>query len=379
MLKLINRYLSTYSFKEIISSIIWANKNPVTDSYQGKNHLYFSSGSAALRYYLEQNNIKGKIAVPAYTCERVIAAVLEAGCEPFFVDIEMKTGTINSSMLGGFSDKGIVAIIATHIFGMQCDLEEIHTWCRGRNILVIEDRALINPFLDDKESSNADIHFSSFGKGKFINIGFGGVLIEGKHPLAKSSNIKLKKISLLSTLIKIIISSNEFNKVYMKIEFIIKKNLSRRNESTVNLSNVEYSVLPEMFSRMMIFLNEPSKYKLRIQHCKSLCKIYMSNIVQGDDFQIPQGIHIENHKSSFFPIFCSGRNDLLDYFKKRNVDLAYFFNYCIGEIIDSKVYKNGNYYSSNIVLLPLHMNVSEKDALMISAMLNEWSSCNINK
>jgi len=86
---------------------------------------------------------EGKIALPTIVNPSPANAVLYAGLEPIFCDINLNDFTIDTSSLEQLieNEQNIKAIIAVHIFGQPADMDKIIQIARSRGIYVIEDTA----------------------------------------------------------------------------------------------------------------------------------------------------------------------------------------------------------------------------------------------
>ncbi|MFH1515790.1 MAG: DegT/DnrJ/EryC1/StrS family aminotransferase, partial [bacterium] len=80
------------------------------------------------------------VALPSHICPSVPSAVIHAGYQPWFVDIDMKNFNLNCSFLNS-APGNTVAIIAPHIYGHPLDMDELVDFKNERGIILIEDIA----------------------------------------------------------------------------------------------------------------------------------------------------------------------------------------------------------------------------------------------
>jgi len=80
-----------------------------------------------------------------------------------------------------------------------------------------------------------------------------------------------------------------------------------------------------------------------------------------------------------FPIFTKNRKDLIEYLKKNNVyasDIWYDFPIApkkyLGELNFETSLPNSKRISQEILNLPTHKNVSEKQAIYLFGLINKW-------
>lgn len=106
----------------------------------------------------------GRVGVVAYNCHTVANAVVNAGCEPFFVDVTEKL-TIDVATIPADLD----AIVVTNLFGIRNDIAAIRKRCPGA--VVIVDNAHGYGL-----SVEGDFTVYSINQGKFPALGEGGLL-----------------------------------------------------------------------------------------------------------------------------------------------------------------------------------------------------------
>lgn len=86
----------------------------------------------------------GRVAVPALTAAATAAAVVRAGYEPAFVDIEPMSFNLDARALGracvaALSGRRIVAVVPVHLYGRPCDMAGVMAAAREHSLEVIED------------------------------------------------------------------------------------------------------------------------------------------------------------------------------------------------------------------------------------------------
>ena len=101
--------------------------------------LLLQSGRAAL-YYLLKALPQETVIVPGYTCKVVPEAALLAGKKIIYVDISLKTLNMDLDDLEKKIEPRSI-ILATHQFGIPCDIERISDIAQRHRCLLIEDCA----------------------------------------------------------------------------------------------------------------------------------------------------------------------------------------------------------------------------------------------
>lgn len=141
--------------------------------------VWFSSATGALIASLEALGVSGKwVAVPPNICPNVIVAVLAAGCRPWFVDIESERQGIDPARLSEVISQ-VGAVIAVHAYGTPCKIDEIIEVAHRAGVPVIEDCAQADGavYKSVEVGTFGDISVFSFGKGKIVDAGGGGLAI----------------------------------------------------------------------------------------------------------------------------------------------------------------------------------------------------------
>jgi dTDP-4-amino-4,6-dideoxygalactose transaminase len=86
-----------------------------------------------------------RVVVPSHTAVASAAAIVRAGAEPIFVDVEPVTQTLCPAALERLlnSDQGasVRAVLAVHLYGHPCEMETLHKICARHGITLLEDCA----------------------------------------------------------------------------------------------------------------------------------------------------------------------------------------------------------------------------------------------
>lgn len=101
--------------------------------------MFLQSGRAAL-YYLLRAMPQEAIIVPAYTCKVVPEAALLAGKKIIYVDIDIQTFNMDVSDLKVKIRPNSI-IIATHQYGIPCEIEKIAELAKENHCALVEDCA----------------------------------------------------------------------------------------------------------------------------------------------------------------------------------------------------------------------------------------------
>lgn len=138
-----------------------------------------STHSARTALYLLLKALPHKrVYLPAYNCWAVPEAVLYAGKEPHYVDIRLQDYNMDLAKLRDALLPGSI-ILATHQFGIPCDLDPLLKLARERDCLVLEDNAAAfgSEYRGRKTGTFGTAGVLSFDYSKAIAAGKGGAIL----------------------------------------------------------------------------------------------------------------------------------------------------------------------------------------------------------
>lgn len=158
--------------------------------YLGVKHaIGLASGTDALIIALRAAGIGpgDEVIVPAYTFFATAGAVLNVGAIPVFVDINPETYLIDIDLLREALTNNTRAIIPVHLYGQAADMDEIISFAKNHNLIVIEDNAQAfgAEYKGRKTGSIGDFGCLSFFPSKNLGgYGDGGMVVTNDDELA---------------------------------------------------------------------------------------------------------------------------------------------------------------------------------------------------
>jgi len=156
-----------------------------------------SSGRAALTLALRalrQVSARTTVVIPAFTCFSVPAAVVRAGLDVIGCDIESGTLDFDYQQLAAVLERERpLAVVATHLFGLPCSVQRLKALCDGYGTFVIDDAAqALGTTVDGRPAgTTGHIGFYSFGRGKSVTCGSGGVIVASAPDLVAALDREL--------------------------------------------------------------------------------------------------------------------------------------------------------------------------------------------
>jgi dTDP-4-amino-4,6-dideoxygalactose transaminase len=106
-----------------------------------KHLLYVTNGTIAIQLAIKALGLKGQIITTPFSYVATTSSLVWEGCEPLFVDIDPLTCSIDPNKIEAAITPRTTAILATHVYGIPCDLNAILDIAKRKNIKVIYDAA----------------------------------------------------------------------------------------------------------------------------------------------------------------------------------------------------------------------------------------------
>lgn len=132
---------------------------------------------AVLRSWVNAGHA-ASVALSAMVCHDVVAAVLGAGCEPVFCDIDPVSGKVPHSEWMRAREAGASVALVVHLYGNPADLSEARACFPSPDCLLIDDaaQALGSRNAAGEVGGQGDVGLLSFGATKHIDVGGAAML-----------------------------------------------------------------------------------------------------------------------------------------------------------------------------------------------------------
>ena len=146
-----------------------------------------ANGHLALELALKALSCKGEVITTPFTFASTTQAIINSGCTPVFCDIDPSTLTIDASKIESLITPNTSAILAVHVFGRACDVEQIDAIAKKHHLRVIYDGAHAYKLKvnDIPISEFGDCTMFSFHATKLFHAVEGGALATNDAILAK--------------------------------------------------------------------------------------------------------------------------------------------------------------------------------------------------
>lgn len=157
--------------------------------YKVKYAVASTSGTAAIHIAIGAINPDpgDEIITSPITDFGTIIGILYQNAIPVFADINPETYNINPADIQRKITKRTKAIIAVHLFGNPCDMDEIMKIAKRNKLVVIEDccQAYFTPYKGKMVGTIGDIGCFSMQQSKHLTTGDGGITITNNKKFAE--------------------------------------------------------------------------------------------------------------------------------------------------------------------------------------------------
>ncbi len=152
-----------------------------------KHLFYTSNGTIALQMALKALDIKGDVITTPFSYVATTNSIIWEGCKPVFADIDPQTFCIDPAAIEARVTSETQAILATHVYGIPCNIEKIKGVADKYNLKVIYDgaHAFGTTYNGKQLLSYGDISTCSFHATKIFHTVEGGCIITDNDELAR--------------------------------------------------------------------------------------------------------------------------------------------------------------------------------------------------
>ena len=161
-----------------------------------KNGIMVNSGSSANLLALSilsnpatENSIKrdSQIITPAVTWATTVSPIINVGCTPMFVDVDLDTLCVNTEEIKDAINSKTACLLPVHLMGNPCNMQEISKISKEHDLYLVEDACEAHgaTFDDKKVGSFGDLGTFSFFMSHHISTIEGGMIVTNNEELAE--------------------------------------------------------------------------------------------------------------------------------------------------------------------------------------------------
>lgn len=364
-----------------------------------KHAVAFSSARAALYFSLKALKLPtgSEVLIQAFTCVAVPNSIIWAGLKPIYIDIEESTLNMDPNLIEKKITPSSKAIIIQHTFGMPAKIDKILEIAKKHHLVVIEDCAhVIGAKYNEKlVGAFGDVSVFSFGRDKSISSVFGGLAISNNIKIAHNLSVYQQKLE--STPVGFVIQQLLYPIIYYAClpfyEFFIgrallkmssyfgflSKAVTAKESAGKKMPFIEYKLSPYL---VMQVLHQFKKLERFNEHRKTVSERYKKFLkLNKSEFSASNGyvpIYLR------YPLLVKNKQATLTAAKKEGIHLGDWYNSPVATGSQQKdsnlsvfFYKMGDCpiaeaVSKNIINLPTHINIGEKEIYVICSFLSKF-------
>ena len=343
------------SIINILQSKFWASGSGIgnVEKFEKKfkkyvnsnNCVAVNSGTAALTLALSMYDIKNKeVILPSLSFVSTANAVIENGGIPRFVDVDEKTLCLDPKKIVNAISKKTKVILPVHFGGLSSNLKTISEICKANKITLIEDAAHASgtSYLNKKIGSHGEMVCFSF------------------HPV---KNLAMPTGGLIS------INSKNHKKIVKTLKEKRWCGISNRNGDDYDIKNIGWNYYMNEFSAA-IGIQQLKKLDNTNLKRKKIAKKYSEQILLNEKM-----LYDKECSYHFYWIRVKNRKK----FRKKLLEKGIQTGIHYKPIHEFSFYKSKTLLpitekiGKEIVTLPTHPNIKDKDLKKIIKTVNEYS------
>jgi len=151
------------------------------------NMIATTNGTLPLQIAIKALDLTGEIITTPFSYVATTSSIVWEGCQPVFVDIHPEYLTIDETEIEAAITPNTTAILATHVFGNPCAVDEIEAIAKKYHLKVIYDAAHCFGVTYKGQSifNYGDVSTCSFHATKLFHTGEGGAIFCKDEELLK--------------------------------------------------------------------------------------------------------------------------------------------------------------------------------------------------
>lgn len=159
----------------------------LTEYLDVHNILYVNNGTIAIQIAIKALDLQGEIITTPFSYVATTSSIVWENCTPVFVDIDEHSFNINPELIEEAITDKTTAILATHVFGNPCEIEQIQQIAEKHGLKVIYDAAHCfgTKYKGKSVFNYGDVSTTSFHATKLFQTIEGGAIFAGDPEVHK--------------------------------------------------------------------------------------------------------------------------------------------------------------------------------------------------
>jgi dTDP-4-amino-4,6-dideoxygalactose transaminase len=336
--------------------------------------MVFATGAHAIVASLMSIPGRGAVVVPAYTCDRVLSAVLAAADVPRFADVDAHSGALRLDGTG-IDWSGVKAIILTHLFGIAPDRAAVLALAKAKGIAVVEDRA-VTIEVPATGGPVPDYAIYSFGRGKPVSLGCGGLAVAFNERALQATDAAGESATRKAGAATLLGGALASGHAALTISRAVAM---RRNVASVQ-SGITAGSLPwtdpaaaytRAVRRLVARLDLPEIARIRA----NALEIYRDAFLAAGLQRLSDTIGARLPKPVVSPalVLKVGQRDrAVSALRRAGIDVPCYWQYALGEAAGAGEFPGARVLARRSLFLPLHSRVRREDAARVAKILRDY-------
>lgn len=371
---MIPRFRPTYKISHILPSLFQNSedqtkilKRNLQEMYSTEYVFLFSQARSGIYFFLKNIFGMGEAISPSYNCVVVPDAVRFSGMKNRLVDISLDDYNMLPKEVEESVNNKTKVIIATHQFGIPCDIEKLKFIANKKKVFLFEDAAAAMGAIAGKKLAGLGAQASviSFQDTKIINAVQGGCLLVYSKELGE----RLKKI-YEST---VFYSRKNYWQKSLTYRLVTNPTLyslifrlwTWRAGAYTSPEESQLIVTPDYTDGISgysaaLLNNQISELHNNIARREKVAQRYFSYLQDVEKIDLPKIKPGIRPVWARFPIRVVNKNNFFEKMIKQGVDLAWTFSYtCQG--INKRNFPNSEYAANTVLDLPIYPDLEVND------------------
>ena len=387
---MIPRYAPTYTFADLWHALRQSLRGAVEDDLRyrlarryGVKHVFlFDNARAGLYAVLKAYNRPGGVVLPAYTCIVVPEAVQHAGYTPVFGDIDCGSLSLTAEELKRCLAPEVTVVLATHVFGIPCDMEAMLQVARQHQVLVVEDAA---PALGAELGGQlvgrfGDAAIVSFQSTKVIAAERGGALLTNDDELAQHVSCLAREAVApdsgwrsfgKAVARKIVMSRQVYPAVQAGYRLL-------RHEDLYEVVAAQREIPPGYVRRCSRFasalvLRQLDRLEGNLARRRRLAHLYQEALSHHPRLKVPVVVQDCAPAWIQFPILADDKAAFYRHMQQRQIDLSWTFRYSCAESYGVDDCPSAHQAAQTVLGLPTYPALTDEQADQICAAASQYA------
>lgn len=330
--------------------------------------------SARSGIYFMLSSMKQKdVFLPAFDCRAGAEAVLIAGKKPHYIDVDLDTFNMSPRDLEKKIKPNSI-VLATHQFGIPCEIDKIKRICEKKGAVFLEDSAaaLASKYRGEYCGSFGSASVFSFDFSKAMTTARGGLLVANNKKFAEGLRTEirkfLKKPSFVLSIKKFISILLHCIVMTPAVYAIILPFWARRNGLFSDTGELDTRRDSSYICGMTQFQAKIGLRGLRrldwvVKRRKQIMQYYLKELSSCRHIALPKWPVSAEPVLIRFPIRLL-KGDKLEFYRhcaSRGVDLGFSFSYSCASLAGDTSCPNAEKIKDQVLNLPFYSRLSDSD------------------